>query len=281
MALTEDLLPAPIDASLMQGCMALSAEAGWNQLPDDWSLFLDHGKVFALLGEDGQPVATGATLPYSGGFAWIGMVLVATSHRRQGLGTRILEACIREVQSKGLTPVLDATPAGETVYRPLGFESQLGLSRWQGRSGGAGKIRSGLRPLRESDIPVLVASDASAFGAERPFLLNDLFRRAPQLALATEDGMGFVLARPGRIATQLGPVIAQTEGQAGELLRAALDLVDGPVFIDVFDAHTQLALALKERGFSIQRPFLRMAQSRSTPFGDPRRLFTAVGPEFG
>lgn len=280
MALTEHIRPAPIDASLMQGCMALSAEAGWNQLPDDWSVFLDHGKVFALPGEDGQPVATGATVPYSGGFAWIGMVLVAASHRRQGLGTRILEACLQEVQSKGLVPVLDATPAGEAVYRPLGFEPQFGLSRWQGQGSG-GKLRRGVRPLRESDVPVLVTSDALAFGAERSFLLNSLFQRAPQLALATEDGTGFVLARPGRMATQLGPVIARTEGQAGELLGAALDLIDGPAFIDVVDAHTELAFALKERGFSIQRPFLRMAQNRSTPFGDPQRLFSVVGPEFG
>lgn len=281
MAPTEHIRPAPIDASLMQGCMALSAEAGWNQLPDDWSVFLDHGKVFALLGEDGQPVATGATITYSGGFAWIGMVLVAASHRRQGLGTRILEACLEEVQSKGLVPVLDATPAGEAVYRPLGFEPQFGLSRWQGQGGRAGQIRHGIRSMRESDVPALIASDALAFGADRPFLLNSLFRRAPQLALATEDGTGFVLARPGRIATQLGPVIAQTEEQAGELLGAALDLIDGPVFIDVVDAHSRLASALKERGFSIQRPFLRMAQNRSTPFGNPRRLFAVVGPEFG
>jgi GNAT superfamily N-acetyltransferase len=281
MAVTEDIRLAPIDASLMQGCMVLSAEAGWNQLPDDWLIFLNHGKVFAVLGEDGQPVATGATIPYSGGFAWIGMVLVAASHRRQGLGTRILEACLKEVQSRGLVPVLDATPAGETVYRPLGFEPQFGLSRWQGQGGGVGKIRGGIRSLRERDVPALVASDALAFGADRPFLLNSLFRRAPQLALATEDGTGFVLARPGRTAMQLGPVIAQTEGQAGELLGAALDLIDGPVFIDVVDAYSGLPSALKERGFSIQRPFLRMAQNRSTPFGNPRRLFSVVGPEFG
>jgi len=261
--------------------MALSAEAGWNQLPDDWSTFLNHGKVFALLGRDGQPVATGATMPYSGGFAWIGMVLVAASHRRQGLGTRILESCLQEVQRKRLVPVLDATPAGETVYRPLGFKPQFGLSRWQGQGGGSGQIRLGIRRLRESDFPILVASDALATGADRSFLLDSLFRRAPQLALATEDGTGFVLARPGRIATQLGPVIAEAEEHAVELLKAALDLINGPVFIDVVDAHSGLTSALRERGFSIQRPFLRMAQNRSTPFGNPQRLFSVVGPEFG
>jgi predicted GNAT family acetyltransferase len=281
MALTETTRPEPIDASLMKGCMALSAEAGWNQLPDDWSLFIQHGKVFGLFSEDGQPIATGATMPYSGGFAWISMVLVARSHQRQGLGTRILEQCIEEVRSKGLVPVLDATPAGEAVYRPLGFEPQFRLSRWQGRGGAAGQLRRGMRPLQAHDLPALIASDALSFGAERAFLLNSLYKRAPRLALAMDDGTGFVLARPGRVATQLGPVIAQTKEQARDLLEAALDLVEGPAFIDVVDGCSILALALQERDFSIQRPFLRMAQNRSTPFGDPRRLFTAVGPEFG
>jgi GNAT superfamily N-acetyltransferase len=281
MAPIEDLPLQPIAEGLIEGCMALSGEAGWNQLPDDWSFFIEHGKAFALLGDGGQPVATGATLPYPGGFAWIGMVLVAASHRRQGLGTRILQACMQEVRSKGLVPVLDATPAGETVYRPLGFEPHFGLSRWQGQGGNTGRMRPGIMPLRASDVAALVASDAMAFGAERPALLTSLLRRAPRLALATDDGSGCVLARPGRLATQLGPVIAQSEMKAGELLEAALDLVEGPVFIDVIDAHPELARVLKERGFSIQRPFLRMAQNRSTPFGDPRRLFAAVGPEFG
>lgn len=281
MAPTENNRPIPINASLVQGCIVLSTEAGWNQLPDDWSVFFDHGKVFAFLGEDGQPVATGAIIPYSGGFAWIGMVLVAASHRRQGLGTRILEACLQEARSKGLVPVLDATPAGETVYRPLGFEPQFGLSRWQGQGSGRRQVCAGIRLMRESDISVLAALDALAFGADRSFLLHSLFRRAPQFALAAEDGTGFVLARPGRLATQLGPVTARTEEQAVEILGAAVDQIDGPIFIDVVDAHSGLASTLKERKFSIQRPFLRMAQNRSTPFGNPRRLFSAVGPEFG
>jgi GNAT superfamily N-acetyltransferase len=281
MAHTEIARPEPIDTSLIAGCMARSTEAGWNQLPEDWSLFMDYGKVFALLGEDGQPIATGATLPYSGGFAWIGMVLVAASHRRQGLGTRILEACIEEVQGRGLVPVLDATPSGETVYRPLGFVSQFGLSRWQGRGGSSARMDGSVRPLRESDFPTLVASDALAFGAERPFLLKSLFRRAPDLALALNDGTAFVLARPGRVATQLGPIVAQNEEQAREVMEATLDLVEGPVFLDLADSQSVLAQSLKDRGFTIQRPFLRMAQNRSAPFGEPRRLFTAVGPEFG
>jgi ribosomal protein S18 acetylase RimI-like enzyme len=209
------------------------------------------------------------------------MVLVAAAHRRQRLGSRILEACIEELQHNGLVPVLDATPAGEKVYRPLGFEPLLGLSRWQGNGAGRPGVRRGIRPMEGRDFPALVALDAAAFGADRTFLLESLFRRAPELALAREDGTGFVLARPGRVATQIGPLVAADEEQASELLESVLDMVEGPVLIDLADSRSLLALVLEKRGFSIQRPFLRMAQKRSIPFGDPRRLFAIVGPEFG
>ena len=116
--------------------MALSAEAGWNQNADDWALFMRHGTVFGLARSEGRPVATGAILPYPDGFAWISMVLVTAARRRARIGTRILETCCAELTRRGLVAVLDATPAGERVYRPLGFEPMLAISRWQGEGGG-------------------------------------------------------------------------------------------------------------------------------------------------
>ena len=46
---------------------------------------------------------------------------------------------------------------------------------------------------------------------------------------------GFALARPGRLATQIGPVIAADEDAAAMLLSTALDAVGGPVFLDLAD----------------------------------------------
>ena len=54
-------------------CMALSAEASWNQKAEDWALFLRHGIVLGLRANGGVTVATGAVLPYPDDFAWISM----------------------------------------------------------------------------------------------------------------------------------------------------------------------------------------------------------------
>jgi hypothetical protein len=264
----------------MAGCMALSAEAGWNQVPEDWMLFMRHGAVFGLPGDDGRPVASGAILPFSAAFAWVSMVLVTAARRRQRVGTGMLETCCAELKRRGLVAVLDATPAGERVYRPLGFVPQFGLTRWQGQGGGAA-APAGLRPMRAGDLAAAIEADEQAFGARRDFLLRSFFARAPQLAFVTADGASFALARPGRIATQIGPIVAAGEEAAAVLLTAALGAASGPVFLDVADRWQHLGALLRERGFTVQRPFMRMALGRSAAFGDSARSFVIAGPEFG
>jgi GNAT superfamily N-acetyltransferase len=283
MASTETLHLTPLAEDRIPGCMALSTEAGWNQTPDDWAIFVHRGTVFGLL-DGAAPVASGAILPYPNDFAWISMVLVTAKRRRERIGTRILEKCCAETARRGLVAMLDATPAGERVYRPLGFEPMFGLTRWQGQGGGGGSARppAGIRPMTKDDMAALVALDADAFGAQRQFLLDGFFRREPHLAFVTgEEVKGFVLARPGRLATQIGPVIATDEETAASLLSGALDAVSGSVFLDLADRWSELARLLQERGFTVQRPYLRMGMRRSAPFGDPARTFVIAGPEFG
>jgi GNAT superfamily N-acetyltransferase len=280
MASTEVLPLAVLSERDMAGCMALSAEVGWNQTPGDWTLFMRHGTVFGLPGDDGRPVATGAILPFSDEFAWVSMVLVTAAHRRRRIGTGILETCCAELKRRGLTAVLDATPAGERVYRPLGFVPQFPLTRWQGQGGGA-VAPAGVRPMRADDLAMAIEIDARAFGARRDFLLRSFFARAPQLAFVAADGASFALARPGRIATQIGPIVAADEDAAAALLAAALGAASGPVFLDVADRWPQLRALLTQRGFTVQRPFLRMALGRDKPFGDVARTFVVAGPEFG
>ena len=72
----------------LSDCVALSAEAGWNQTSEDWALFLRHGTVLGLRTAQGVTVASAAVLPYPDDFAWISMVLVTASRRRQRIGTK-------------------------------------------------------------------------------------------------------------------------------------------------------------------------------------------------
>src|SRR5258707_4232011 len=127
-------------ASELPDAEALVAEAGWNQVAADWRMFLAFGTVYAVRVE-GRVVATAATLPYGGRCAWISMVLVAADHRRKGLATRLLHRCIDDVRAAGLVPVLDATPAGRTVYRPLGFQDAWSFQRLAAQAPRTGDVK--------------------------------------------------------------------------------------------------------------------------------------------
>ena len=73
----------PLDERDVTSALALSREAGWNQIAADWQLFIELGGVIGLL-RDGRLIATAATLPYAGGFAWISMVLVTPPSADKG-----------------------------------------------------------------------------------------------------------------------------------------------------------------------------------------------------
>src|ERR1039457_3098621 len=100
--------------------LLLSEEAHWNQNEADWRFFLTKGTVFGVRDNDGHLVATAALLPYTSGNAWISMVLVTASWRRRGLATKLVDACLAAAAKQGLTPWLDATPAGGTGSGPPG-----------------------------------------------------------------------------------------------------------------------------------------------------------------
>jgi GNAT superfamily N-acetyltransferase len=274
----------------MADANALVCAAHWNQIEPDWRVFLEHGTVYALRDDTGRVIATAATLPY-GGFAWISMVLVAPEHRRKALGTKLLRRCIEDLLKKKLVPVLDATPAGREVYRPLGFLDSWGFHRFalreradaQAAAGSASPANIVIQTVTDTVWPAPCAYDGAAFGADRSKLLNSLRGRSPAEFVAFRDGAvcGFLLGRNGRVATQLGPLIAEDDAIAQALLARGLAAAHRPIYMDVADSKTALLAFLTARGFVPERPFTRMLHGRSTGFDDPARTYAVVGPEFG
>jgi GNAT superfamily N-acetyltransferase len=268
---------------------ALVREARWNQIAADWRVFLAHGRVYALVTPEGRIVATTATLPFGGRFAWISMVLVAGEYRRRGLATQLMRRAMDELAAAGLVPALDATPDGRAVYRRLGFTDSWGFARLirrerQGAPAFAAPAGVTIRAVTDADWPALCAYDATAFGAERGAVLAGMRGRLPSAELVAERAdrvAGFLLGRDGMVAGHLCPLIADDDAIAGALLARALNTLDGPLFIDLADSKTDVRGLLDAHGFTAVRPFTRMAHGSSQRFDDTARTFAVVGPEFG
>jgi hypothetical protein len=294
MAASDRELPPGIAARALRGddlaaAMALSQEAGWNQNAADWRIFLELGRVIGLSREDGRLVATAATLPHGGAFGWISMVLVTATERRRGIARWLLRRSMDDLIAQNLVPVLDATPAGRTVYVGLGFEDCWTMRRLVARnvptpSPSVPKSDVSVRPIRDEDWPAVIALDTAVFGADRNVLLRRLADRLPAAALVADRNgriAGFLFGRDGRSMNQLGPLAAESENVAIALLTHAIAAVPAPLTIDLPDRHASIGSWLVTLGFKAERPLTRMVYGRSQAFDDGARLFAIAGPELG
>jgi ribosomal protein S18 acetylase RimI-like enzyme len=279
--------------------LALCRASRWNQTERDWQAFLTAAPDGALVAvENGKVIGSVATLPY-GPFAWISMVLVDPAARQRGVGMLLLNRGLALIPET-VAARLDATPAGEGLYRKLGFVAEYGLARLflepaspkQSEGGPAspkqsegGTDTTRVRPLTLSDWPAIHEMDRRAFGAPRASLLERLAEEAPEYAwVADHSGRlkGYLLGRHGHLREHLGPLIADTPNTAGRLLDACLMAhPDRAVFMDVPDDQRSWRVNLAARGFAIERPFLRMHRGPLTTPGQPAHVYAITGPEFG
>ena len=219
------------------------------------------------------------------------MVLVTGDFRRRGLANRLLHHAMAVLVERGLTPMLDATPAGARVYEPLGFLGLYRLQRLQAPTASQPPSVSVAPPSGVSvhkattaDLDAIAAFDAPAFGADRAPVLAHVLERQPERAFVAERSgrlAGYVLARDGRAAHHPGPLVADDQATAIALTDQALAGIDRPVYMDVLDRHGTLRAWLAGRGFVPQRPFTRMAYHRDKPFDDLDSIAVVAGPELG
>jgi GNAT superfamily N-acetyltransferase len=272
---TEHLAISQLGADDAAGGLLLSTEAPWNQNEADWRFFLTRGIVFGMRDRKDTLVGTAALLPYTESDAWISMVLVTASWQRRGLATRLVDTCLNTATKLGLTTWLDATPAGATVYGPLGFTPTIQLRRLRLANTPASQTTA---PLPAGNMDEFVTCDISAMGFERRDLLQELSGRASSRLVSNGDAMALV--RDGRAARHIGPLFADTPAHALRLVRDIAASETGPLLVDAVAAQAEFVDGLTGGGWAVERPFQRMRFGRArSQVGEPP--FAVAGPEFG
>jgi GNAT superfamily N-acetyltransferase len=275
----------PLGLGDTAAAVALSNEAGWNQVAADWDFMLAHGRAFGIDGPTGLG-ASALVLPLGPRVAWISMVLVTAGLRRLGLGTRLLEHCIGETERMGCAAGLDATEFGRPVYLPLGFRDLYALSRL--------KLDRRPAPLRPpagvairrldpaQDLVRVAAYDAPRSALARRPVLDHLAARRGDLAFVAErDGAvcGHLMARDGRFALQIGPLVADDEATAAALVAAVTAVAPPPYVIDVPDAQTAFQRWLAAEAATRQRGFMRMLRGEAPGLDNGHDIYAIGGPE--
>lgn len=267
---------------------ALRATAGWNQSEHDWAGYLEFEPDGCFLAEvNGRPAGTATTIAYAERFGWIGMVLVHPDQRRLGVGSRLLREAIGSLQRRGVRCIkLDATPMGKKVYVPLGFVEEYELTRYEGTAPvRAWTPNDEIAPLASADFVAVVRLDALGFGAERERVLRSLSARHPELSFVARrmgEVVGFLLAREGANAVQVGPWVARDAAVADQLLLACFERTPGRrMFIDVVGPNSAANEIVRRHGFTVQRTLTRMFLGENAHPGETSLVYGISSPEKG
>ncbi len=290
--ITKDLRFREMTAGDIPAGLRLCRASRWNQVEADWRLFLELNSSGCRVVErdekkNGHVIGTVSTIRYGAGrFGWLSMILVDPAERGAGIGTQLLQEGLALLEDQRCIR-LDATPAGQRIYRHHGFVQEYGLSRMVGRVDPSrfGLPSATVRPMRPEDLPEVLPVDAQVFGAGREKIIFDLFRRAPQYAWISEKNghvQSYVLGRPGFLYEHLGPIVARDLDGALNVTAVCLRSHPGVTFaVDASSFESGWMEWLAAQGFTEERPFIRMYRGDHRYSGIPEQQFAIVGPEFG
>jgi len=263
--------------------MRLKEQAGWNQTEADWLRQLDLQPAGCFVAEvDGVPRGTACTCVF-GPVAWLATVLVDVEVRRQGIGTALVKHAVEYLDKRGIRTIrLDATPLGQSLYERLGFVSQYQLTRYEGLLPPAPPV-DGVTALRPEQFTDVLRIDREVTATDRSKLLIRLFSEQPEAIRAVQQSgrvAGFMMARPGTHATQIGPCLAEPAAGALLLADAWHRYAGQHVHVDVPVDNAVASAMAQSRGLSIQRHWFRMCRGETVK-EDIHRLAASFGPEKG
>jgi hypothetical protein len=253
----------------------------------DWERFQALEPEGCFVAEvDGRGVGTAVAVIF-GEVAWLAMVLVDPVYRGRGIGMALLEHALKFVNARGVASVrLDATPLGQPLYEKLGFVPQYALTRYAGRlatdCGSEFDDDDGRLRLEQYNHGVFDLDQAVTSTPRQKFLTRLIgeYPQSLQLAVQQEKLNGFILARRGSQAMQIGPCIAQPDAGEWLLSRACRQHRGQLVYLDVPVPHVAANGFAKRMSLVPARQLCRMCRGREVS-DDLLRLWASSGPELG
>jgi GNAT superfamily N-acetyltransferase len=232
---------------------------GWNPGVHDAECFYHtdpEGFYAAKL--KGEIVGTISIVKY-GSFAFMGFIIVRPDLRKRGIGSllyRFMEGY--EKYSLGLDGVLDM----QAIYERLGFR----LAHKNRRYRGTAKARrfDECTPISEGEFDEILAFDANCFFAPRPTFLRRWLFQKDTYALkirdtATQRISGYGVIRKCFEGYKIGPLFAETQREAEELLDSLMSKVPGAtVFLDAPEPNAAAVALAENRGMQVTFATARM-----------------------
>ncbi len=277
------LIFRPLTPALIPSALRLSTLAGWNQTAVDWLRLteLRPGGVWVWT-DAGEVRASYSVVGYGNRLAWIGMVLVDPEYRGRGLGTKVFSAALEEACSAGFTVLgLDASEFGEPFYRKHRFEVICPITRWEGHPHVQHEDVDP-QPLTVGLHAGILAMDRECTGEDRSELLGNFALAGCRTVSIQSAGetVAYAVARPGRLALHIGPVLATSMEHFTRLMEAIARAEAGKhVVCDVLE--DQADTVLRSLGLRPARQLKRMTRPRSDRCLSSDGVWCGAGFELG
>ncbi|WP_242556176.1 GNAT family N-acetyltransferase [Bacillus sp. HU-1818] len=160
------------------GLSALCRHAGWPGYDErELGLLLQNGRLFGYKDSEGTLLSCSGIFPY-GSFASLGLVIVQKEFRGAGLGKKMVEACIGELNDT-IPIMLVATEQGLPLYQKAGFQQISSIYKYvcDGFLPHTADSDIDIAPFQTKDFQALTKTDRAAFGTGREHLLQQLVFR--------------------------------------------------------------------------------------------------------
>jgi len=199
--------------------LELSRDFQWPHRDEDWAFFLEIGE--GLVAEhDGQIVGTIMAWRFGDKVATIGMVIADRAVQGQGIGRKLMEAMIAQLD--GYSVVLNATKEGLPLYEKLGFVEIGCIHQHQGLAPVVPlpelQPDERVRPLGQADQGV-ADFYSRATGMDRTKLVAALIERDKGVVLTRgHEPVGFAMLRRFGRGWSIAPVVAPDAGGAKALI---------------------------------------------------------------
>jgi len=239
----------------------LLAAQGWNFTTGDLETLHELGGGVGAFAERDDRLVGYLSFVDSPPVRWVGNVVVDEAARGQGVGSRLVEACLGELPTVGLYSVERAVG----LYRRLGFVGDDAVWMLTADKLDASALEASPdlspRPAESADLRAIARFDAEHVGFDRTVLLSSLIARFDVRIVHEDDRIvGYGVAKPYGDITEIGPLVASSAEVADTLLSALIAASPGPYEVGVHAGATWAMSRFEQLG--LRRAFRTLAMFR-------------------
>jgi hypothetical protein len=220
--------------------MTWAAQEGWNPGKHDLDVFwnTDPDGFYGCFVQD-EMIAGGAIISYAGEFGFMGLFIVQSPYRNQGIGNALWHARKNRLISR-LQPHasigMDGVLAMQGYYHKGGFNIAFRDERFE-FVGKAHPYANEVTAIVNDDLADILELDTRCFGVQRKRFLEQWLIMPESKAMKYKQHnkvKGYAVIRKAERGYKIGPLFAQDETIAEELLKSCLShAVDDVVFLDI------------------------------------------------